>query len=72
MGWSSGVDIFDDVVTALIKDKNIPDKSKIAIAKQLRITLEDGDWDTQCDSFYWDDELIGVVFADLKEEDDED
>lgn len=62
MGWCSATVIFDDVVGALIGDTKL---SKKATIKKLAEALEDGDWDCQQDSAYWDHPIVQRVFKEL-------
>lgn len=64
MGWCSGTEIFDDV-TGMVIDQDLEDKEKYAIIKRLVISLENGDWDCQSDSEYYDHELVQSVFKEL-------
>jgi len=60
MGWCSATYIFDQVVKALKEDGD----KKDAIT-QLIVALEDGDWDCQADSDYYDDPEIQEIFKEL-------
>jgi len=63
MGWASGVEIFDVVAGALLDDKKEINKKKVL--KSLINVLEDGDWDTQNDSDYYDHPLVQEIFKEL-------
>lgn len=60
MGWCSGTVIFDVVADALLGDKVV---SKEAVLEVLITALEDGDWDCQQDSEYWEHPLVRKIFA---------
>ena len=62
MGWCSGTNIFDPIVGALLADKPIDKKAVIKIVAEA---LEDGDWDCQQDSDYWNHPLVREVFMEL-------
>lgn len=74
MGWSGAVHIFDEVAGALLAEGEIDKKS---ILKTVIEALENGDWDTQSDSEYWDHPMVREVMEELHpdwfedEEDDE-
>lgn len=55
MGWSSGTRIFDAVVTAVLSEE--PFEKKDVILAVIG-ALEDGDWDCQNDSPYWNHPLV--------------
>lgn len=59
MGWCSATEIFDTVVSALV-DEDLPDVE--TTIKQLINALEDGDWDCQTDSDYWDHPIVRKCF----------
>jgi len=63
MGWASGVEIFDVVAGALLDDKKEINKKEVL--KSLINVLEDGDWDTQNDSDYYDHPLVQEIFKEL-------
>lgn len=62
MGWCSATRIFDPIVGALLDDKPVDKK---ALIKMLAEELENGDWDCQMDSNYWDHPLVREVFKEL-------
>ena len=47
MGWCSATTIFDAVAEALLTDGEVDKKRILATVVD---TLEEGDWDCQCDS----------------------
>lgn len=53
MGWCSATNIFDTVIEAAYKLQP-DDKAMIAFAKTLRDVLENGDWDCQQESDFYD------------------
>lgn len=62
MGWCSATEIFDSVLDGVLAEKPISTKELI---KSLVVSLEDGDWDCQCDSQYYDHPLVQEVFREL-------
>lgn len=58
MGWCSATDIFDQVVGALLE----PPLDKETVIKSLIDELENGDWDCQQDSKYFNHPLIQKIF----------
>jgi hypothetical protein len=58
MGWCSATLIFDNVCDGLLADKPADKK---AVIKALVVAPEDGDWDCQQDSAYWDHPLVREV-----------
>ena len=58
MGWCSATRIFDAVAEALLTDGDI-DKKRIL--ETVIDALEDGDWDCQQDSSYWDNPLVQEI-----------
>lgn len=63
MGWASAVEIFDVVAGALLDDKD--EVNKKAVLKILAQLLEDGDWDTQQDSQYYDHPVVHEIMEEL-------
>lgn len=64
MGWCSATRIFDDVAGfVLATDK--PGKMQSEVLSKLASSLEDGDWDCQQDSDYWDHPIVQAVFKEL-------
>lgn len=62
MGWCSATLIFDNVCDALLAEKPADKKDTI---RALIAALEDGDWDCQQDSAYWDNPLVREVMKEL-------
>jgi len=62
MGWCSATYIFDGIMSAFLKDDKIDKKEFI---KQTIIELENGDWDCQQDSAYYEDPLVQEIFKEL-------
>lgn len=58
MGWCSATVIFDTVVESLL-DETVDKKETI---KYLINVLEDGDWDCQSESDYWEHPLVKECF----------
>jgi hypothetical protein len=66
MGWCSATYIFDTAIEAAYKLQretlgsnrpapDFPNQALIKFAKTIRDELEDGDWDCQNESEYWED-----------------
>ena len=62
MGWCSATSIFDSVCEGLLDDK--PKDTKEVI-RELVVALEDGDWDCQQDSAFWDHPMVQEVMKEL-------
>lgn len=62
MGWCSGTKVFDSMIGALVEDDPLDKKEAI---KELIKTLEDLDWDCQCDSEYLQHPLVKEAFIEL-------
>lgn len=71
MGWGYGAQIFDAVVEELGAAVGIRDEDRINILTRLETELSDLDWDCQCESNYWEDNLIGRILGNDFEEDEE-
>jgi hypothetical protein len=64
MGWCSATVIFDNVCDSLLVEgdkKPTPEETIRALAA----ALEDGDWDCQQDSAYWDHPVVQKVMREL-------
>lgn len=64
MGWCSATTIFDAMCKYLLESTR-PDEEKVADLKVLAEQLEDGDWDCQQDSDYYDHPVVRRVFQEL-------
>ena len=62
MGWCSATVIFDNVCDGLLADKPQTQEETIMA---LAVALEDGDWDCQQDSAYWDHPVVQKVMREL-------
>lgn len=62
MGWCSATTIFDNVAGALLYKK--PEKPEV-ILENLIEALEDGDWDCQQESAYWDHPVVRKIMKKL-------
>jgi hypothetical protein len=62
MGWSSGTDIFDRTIGAVLSCPEIKKESVVKIAEALRDEMFDNDWDTHVESEYYDHPIVGKVF----------
>jgi len=62
MGWCSATEIFDSVA-GLLLDKT--ELSKKEVLKKLIKSLEDGDWDCQHESEYWDNPMVKEIFKEI-------
>ncbi len=73
MGWCSGTEIFDSIVGDILKSNELSLKTKKKLVKKLASSLESQDWDSQCESEYYNDPLVKVIFKELNPdwEDDE-
>lgn len=76
MGWCSATVIFDNVCDALLKDEGKKQSPEDTL-RALAVALEDGDWDCQMDSDYWDHPVVEKIMRELhpswfEEEDEED
>ena len=60
MGWCSATYLFDNIVGALLGKDKIDTKEVI---KNLINTLEEGDWDCQQDSDYYDHPVVKEIFG---------
>lgn len=61
MGWCSGTVVFDAAVEAILD----PNADKKYAIKALIESLEDLDWDCQCESDYWEHPLVKECFIEL-------
>ena len=62
MGWCSGTRIFDAVCEGLLAEQP---KDKKEALRELIVALEDGDWDCQSESKFWDNPLVQEVMREL-------
>jgi hypothetical protein len=62
MGWCSATVIFDQIAKVVLSDQPI---DKRAVLKTVIKAFEDGDWDCQQDSDYWDDPIVQSVMREL-------
>lgn len=58
MGWCSATVIFDQIAEIILSDKPV---DKRLTLKAVVAALEDGDWDCQRDSAYWDHPLVQEI-----------
>lgn len=63
MGWGSATEIFDTVVKGVLF--NHPKKE---IIKNLMVLLFEGDWDTEDESEFWDNEIVQEAYREIAEE----
>lgn len=71
MGWSSATEIFDQVADDLLEANYqfVGDIQEIhptivtTPLKNLYRVLYDSDWDTECESKYWDHPVIGIILG---------
>ena len=69
MGWGNGTEIFDQVAGDLMDvsyslTRNDCDISIVVIPlKNLYKVLCDKDWDTECESEYWEHPVIGIILG---------
>lgn len=71
MGWCSGTDIFDQMVSFVLST-TVSDEEKYNTIRTLARALEDSDWDCQSDSNYWDDPIVQRALKELHPDWDED
>lgn len=64
MGWSSGTRVFDPLAKWILESKLIR-KDKVAFLVELIKTLEDKDWDCQCESAYFSDPIVLAAFKEV-------
>ena len=64
MGWSWGAEIFDPVAKCILESKLIR-KDKVAFLVELIKTLENKDWDCQCESAYFSDPIVLAAFKEV-------
>ena len=64
MGWASGTAVFDPVVEAIL-EMEAPLHEKKQVIKTLIDVLENMDWDTQCESEFFEVPLIKSIFLEL-------
>lgn len=63
MGWCSATLIFDNVCDALLKEDKKPTTEETL--KQLILALEDGDWDCQSDSDYYNHPIVQKLMKEI-------
>lgn len=68
MGWSGATPIFDTVVEDLLETPNLHEDDFNRILYNLALVMEDMDWDTACESEYWNHPRVKQVFIDLGHE----
>lgn len=61
MGWCSATIIFDQIAQIILDDKPIDKKT---VLRTVIDSLEEGDWDCQHDSEYWDHPLVQEIMRD--------
>lgn len=64
MGWCSATEIFDKVLAEII-DTDLPEENQERVVRVLIDALEEGDWDCQQDSSYYDHPFVREIFEDL-------
>jgi hypothetical protein len=64
MGWCSATEIFDKMAKFVLESEQ-PHDAKFNTLRELAVALENGDWDCQQDSVYWDDPIVQEVMRDL-------
>lgn len=62
MGWCSATEIFDAVASALLDGGDVDKKNVLEIVISA---LEDGDWDCQQDSAFYDHPIVQEIFREL-------
>ena len=61
MGWCGGTEIFDTVIQSLNRSV-IQEVDRDNIINDVIDILESCDWDTQCESLYWNKPFILSIF----------
>lgn len=59
MGWGSAVDLFDEIMDAIIP--YVPINKLEEVAEKIANPLWMGDWDTEMDSKYFDSILLPIM-----------
>ena len=57
MGWCSGTKVFDDIAEDVL-NSDLPEEAQFKVLLKLATSLEEMDWDCQCDSNYWDHPVV--------------
>ena len=65
MGWCSGTEVFDPIAKALLGSIEGKPIDVERVLKTVIGALEDGDWDCQEDSAYWDHPLVKKIMKEL-------
>ena len=60
MGWCSATYIFDNVASFLLDGEKPKDPKEVL--EHLISELEDGDWDCQNESAYWEHPIVREIF----------
>lgn len=69
MGWSSGTEIFDTVANEIVDisynwtGEPYHEAIVTPLLTKLYEQLSYKDWDTECESEYWDDPVIGKILG---------
>lgn len=62
MGWCTTTEIFDTVASALLEDNEVDKKNVLEIVISA---LEDGGWECQQDSEFYDHPVVQEIFRKL-------
>lgn len=62
MGWCSGTEIFDQIAKIVLSDEPLDKKATL---KAVINSLENGDWDCQTDSEYFEHPLVQEIFREM-------
>lgn len=65
MGWSGGTHIFDTVCYNILENSQGDDSFKLRVIRALIVELQDLDWDTECESGYYDHPIVKTAFCEL-------
>lgn len=72
MGWCSGTNIFDPVAEILVQGLESDDCDLVEYSEDILIRLinqlQKQDWDTECESKFWEHEIIGEYLGNTFED----
>lgn len=67
MGWCSGTEIFDTVVSDILSS-TLQEHSKVNMIVNLINALQDNDWDCETDSKYYKHYVVNIAFRKVRPE----
>jgi hypothetical protein len=65
MGWCSGTEVFDPIAGALLGSLEGKQINVESVLKVVIEACENGDWDCQQDSKYWDHPIVQKLMREL-------